>query len=131
MSRVCPKAIPSLLPTNGDLFECRLRFVLAKGIENVGTLWIDTGESWAARSSWDSNISGEAAVCVYNASDLFDNACSEVRENSAPAPHPTYSIRNTVKHIRRCCQQPVSTTASTSLGVFVVGLFTLDFRFAG
>ena len=48
-------------------------------IENTGSMWIDAGDSWAARSSWDNTISGEATVCVYNSSDLFDNVCSEVR----------------------------------------------------
>lgn len=49
-------------------------------MENTGSIWIDAGDSWAARSSWDGTVSGEAIVCVYNSSDAFDNACGEVSE---------------------------------------------------
>eukprot|EP00752_Nemacystus_decipiens_P017872 g16022.t1 len=72
--------------------------VLHKGIENTGSMWIDAGDSWAARSSWDSTVSGEATVCVYNSSDLFDNACGEglgiLPEAEAPSADPGDGISN-------------------------------------
>lgn len=70
-------------------FRNSLRLFPLQGIENTGSMWIDAGDSWAARSSWDSTISGEATVCVYNSSDPFDNACGEVR-----ASFNVYPARN-------------------------------------
>ncbi|CAM9449851.1 unnamed protein product [Ectocarpus fasciculatus] len=72
--------------------------VLQQGVENTGSMWMDAGDSWAIRSSWDSTISGEAIVCVYDSDNLFDNACSEglgiLPEAEAPSATPGDGISN-------------------------------------
>ncbi|CAM9230207.1 unnamed protein product [Ectocarpus sp. 12 AP-2014] len=72
--------------------------VLQQGVENTGSMWMDAGDSWAIRSSWDGTISGEAIVCVYDSDDLFDNACSEglgiLPEAEAPSATPGDGISN-------------------------------------
>ncbi|CAN0131448.1 unnamed protein product [Scytosiphon promiscuus] len=72
--------------------------ILEKGIENAGSFWIDAGDSWALRSSWDSTSSGEAIVCIYNSSNIFDNACGEglgiLPEDEAPSATPGEGITN-------------------------------------
>ncbi|CAN0394441.1 unnamed protein product [Pylaiella littoralis] len=65
--------------------------LLEQGVENTGSLWIDAGDSWAARSSWDTTLSGEAIVCIYNSTDIYDNACGEALGilPEAEAPYAT------------------------------------------
>lgn len=66
-------------------FVWRFHIIISQGVENTGSLWIEAGDAWATRGSWDNTISGEASVCIYNNSDAFDNACAEVRTWTANA----------------------------------------------